>query len=731
MIKISINGVFLDLGETNIRLEKTNPMFTTDIYQGDWSFPFTIPLTEHNIRIIGHQNRHDIIDRKIDFVVDVYLFGVFYSTGRLYITSATNTNIGANLAFGLMALKYVNESLKTIDYGTDYILGSDTASICQLAKITSLVSDWTIYGFSFVPHFNSEFYGTTNTAFQGMINCVNSTNGNLKYNNSVTGNKYNLVPWLFLFFVLDKIFKAEGLTPKGTFWDDTEAKTILLYNNFALDSPSVASSTYLQCDSIVNYNQTARVQFKKGPVGTFDNLGGWSNANSEITLNNNYNGNCIIDVDLNVYIGSNFAYDGVYWLPQFDLMVNGVVYSSFYATTPTPGTFQRVQASIPITFTSGNFGQKVYIRYAHPTHSSIASPYAHNVLSVQVDSTILVTNITAQNLNLYDYKLKYANHVKDITVGKLLSELKKAGIDIQFNFQDKTVTLNKISEYIKYPELVDYNKKQCSEIELSFETKNKGFKFIYDFGSSDTYTEDNFKPIEGLSVKYIVKTKFQLPSPSKIGDLAYIEQLCQYYIVKETSGNFSWEYYSDNYFDKILGEGETEIRAELAPMLMGFHNNEDGTSDQNLALVPHIKEKGSGKMFGLGINDCSLRYTFHRGTNNYNGLTASTTPTAKGGTYGFASSGRYGANGFEHGKYSSPPSVSDSFFSQVLLPWLNVLNSGEVMQTDIMLNKHDILTSNTSKMILLQNTPFFIKNISMPINNEVLRKSRFKLLRMV
>lgn len=728
MIQLNLNGEWIDLGETDIRLEKVNPMFITDLYQGDYTFPFTVPLTDHNARILGLPSRIDLLDRQVEFNVDVYLYGMFYSTGKLIVNAATKKTVSFNIAFGIRAMTNADKSLKDVDYGADYYLGAETASVISTAKIAGQVSDWTVYGFSFVPHYNPDFYAGKNGTFNGVINRVNPTTGNLHSNSSGTGNKYAIVPWLFLFFVLDKIFKEAGLTPSGTFWDDADAKTILLYNNYALDRPSVSQTSYLKTDGVVNYKQTNKIQFKKGPNGSYDNLGSWSNTNYQFTINTNFIGSCVVDVDLYVYVGNNLGYDGVYFVPTFEVIHNGVVVGTF--TVPAlPGTYQRVQKSVALTITAPNVGQTIYVQYKHPTYGGIGSPYAHDVVGVQPESTILFTNTSAQGLNEYDNYIKFKNHVKDISVAELLGEVKKLGVDILFDFNTKTVTLNKIAEYIKAPQLTDYTNKAASDYELSFDTKNKGFVFNYDFSGSDKYLEENFKSIDPSKIKYNVLTTDLLPTPSKIGDLSYIESLNQYYTVAGSAGAYSWTFYSDNYYPVKVGGGETEISCKLAPMLMGIHDNEGGTADQNKCIMPHIKETGSSQMFGLGVNDFSLRIAFHRGTNNFNGLSTTTTPTAKGGTHSVASSAQYSINGRKFGEYTLAQSHANSFYNLVLKPWLEVLNEGEQLQRDMLLNEHDILTMQPSKQIIMDGTGFFIKSISVSINKR-LRLSRLKLLRL-
>ena len=74
MIEVEINNSFLDLGESTIRLEKNNASFITELFQGDYSFPFIIPATENNLRILGFVNTIELINRTIQLDGHLWLF---------------------------------------------------------------------------------------------------------------------------------------------------------------------------------------------------------------------------------------------------------------------------------------------------------------------------------------------------------------------------------------------------------------------------------------------------------------------------------------------------------------------------------------------------------------------------------------------------------------------------------------------------------------------------------
>ncbi len=720
MIGININGQFLDMGEASVRFEKVNALFTTEVYQGDYSFPFTVPATEKNIRILGFVNRIDTSDKIVDYTCDLYLYNVFYSPAKLIINASTNKTISFNLALGLKSLIIGDKKLAEIDLGTDYALGNDTEAIANSASFITVISDWTTYGFSFPCHYNPDFYGSNNPTFNGIINRVDSTTGKIKFNTTGTGNKYALVPFLFLFYVLSKIFRAEGLTPSGTFWDDTKASKLLLYNNRALDAPDVINSSYILTTGVGYHNDTSRIQFQKGPAGSFDNFGGWDNTSFHHIINSNHYGKCIIDINLTAYISNNLGYDGIYFVPLFGVDLDGVNLGNFNLPS-FPGTTQNVQFSVAHTFGPGDLGKELSVYYIH-NHPGVTDPYPYPVIGVQPNSSFLLTNVSSQGLNTFSNILKFKNHVPDMTVSEFLAEVKKIGVDININYSDRTVKLNRISDSIKTPLAKDYTSKADPEFELSYDTKNAGFSFGFDWGS-DGLAQDNFKSIADLPFKGEYIKIEDLPNPQRAGDIVLIKNLNQYYITVGTSSAFTWEFYSDNYYPVVIGKGETEIKCKLAPMFMSIHGNEGGTVDENAALMPQIKQTGSSEMFGLGINDFTPRLVFYRGSNFYNSI-----PNPRGGGYIYAGTSVYNINGFKYDAYELAPSMPGSTFEAWLKAWLETLNNGEIVERDFALNPYDILNMDPTAPIITEATLFFIQQISMVISKKS-KPSRVKLLK--
>lgn len=67
----------------------SNPAFDPDVVARFFSFPFSLPATPRNLRLLRHANRLDATRRSPDVDVDMWLGGAGFQAGRLRVSSAT------------------------------------------------------------------------------------------------------------------------------------------------------------------------------------------------------------------------------------------------------------------------------------------------------------------------------------------------------------------------------------------------------------------------------------------------------------------------------------------------------------------------------------------------------------------------------------------------------------------------------------------------------------------
>lgn len=713
MIAIEINGMFLDLPEDlSIRLEKNYSTVIDSIYQGDYSFPFDIVTTDTNLRVLGFLNVLEFPNKVLQYDCYLHLYGIPYQKAKFIVKLSTQNTFKVNIAGGLKSLKTAELSLREIEYGDDYNLGQLPSQIALAATDISRESDWTVYGFTFVPHKNDAFYGTNNSDFNGVLNAVNPNNGIIHYNDTSTGNKYAIVPWFFLFFVLKKIFDQEGYTPMGTFWNHPEAKKILLYNNRALDSLREIGSTKVMINSnaTINcgtnsalslYNCLVPFPAIKGPVGTYDDAMAYTNANYKYEIKTA--GQYTIEL---FHLGTlHQPYSG-YWA-----YVNGVEIWHYWKILDTEIPATGRTYTFNWTANVGDIGKILEIKTGN-----FINPNGSLAVTLLQGSTITINQQNVDEINFFTPIVSAAKHMKDMTVSELLVALKKEGVDITFDDNNKTVILDFLEDMITNNAAEDWTEKCTSEFELDLDNYNKGYNVSYDFGTNDKLTEGNFiKPTSPITDEF--NSENDLPNTNLSGSIVYVKNTNQLLIRKFDSfaNTYSWAKYSDRYYNEVFAAGENKINLTMAPMLMGIGNNVDpgANADLQKALMPVSSNLGSSDMFGMGDNDFDLRICFYRGQNQI-GMA----PNNKGGNYILASSMRHSLNGFEVGSFDLSLHSLWSLFVRFSKNTYYRIANGQILERDVRLNEIDTLTLNKKSKVSIDGVIFLIKSVSIVISSK-------------
>lgn len=719
MVGIEVNNTFLDLGDEGIRFEKINPSFITDLFQGDFSFPFTAPDTDNNLKALGFSNIIELVNRILIFDCYIWMFGMPYTKGKIIVSAGTAKTIKLNLTMGIKAMKIADKSLKDLNYGDNFLLGVKPETRYANIKEISLNTDYKVFPFTFIPHKNEDFYGSSNTDFCGIINRQNSVTGDFLKNNATSGSRYSFVPFLYLFFILKKIFEEEGLIPIGDFWNDTEMQKILMYNNYALDSEIdyFDDNCYVYTDSNHDYITIEKVQFIKGLSGTYDAANLWSNSLYEYTILQA--GDITIDVYIAATVSGNGTPPNLDHPFGFDVFIDGVQINGAndLAWPWNHRNYDTKSSTYSYTATIADIGKKIYVK----------SKNILNALSLELSpgSSLAIYN-TSDPYSSVDKTITFKNHIKDISVSDFLSIFKNAGVQITFDYNKKFVYLNYDKDYIKAKSFDDWTNKATDDYEINFEDYKKGYKVNYDFGSADLLIENNFKNFD--KNKYlgsILSIKF-LPISTEAGQTILILNSNKLYIsIQNTNGiGFYWEFFCDNYYDIILDKGQTESKCKLAPMFMDYADNEGGTADENRCLIPISKQPGSSKMFGLGESDFDLRFMFLRGVNQSNSLV-----NPQGGNYIYAGTSIYGINSNQVGNYEFMLNSSNGLIDIFVLDFLKALSVSTLVERDILLNELDILNLNIKKKISIDGSNYILKSMSIAIAN-ILKMSRAKMLKL-
>lgn len=706
MLSIRVNDIYLDLDETQIRFEIINSIFEQAALQGDWSFPGKIKWTDKNAKALGFANMLEVPRKKISYRAFVYFETKSFIVGTFILNGGGNNYFNFNISGGVKGLINAEKKLKDLTYEAP---GTSDGSIV-LADLTTAALDFQTADYNniiaFPPHSNPNFYGNANPDFQGIVNIVIAEDGTHPQNTADPGgNKYCLVPFVYLFYVLKTIFKECGLTPSGSFWADVEMSKALLYNNYALDNPDdLQLLVLLPANQILNFDTTPDVYINafldNTIAGTYDPWNYWNNYDHFYTLpvNTHY----VVQFTCKIW-----GYDSYANVPSSGTVKISI--ASLYGSTYTiiasrivsvaPGVTVDVNFSVDIPDSTG--ADTIFIWCSNGDTSGDCK------VTMLADAKMII------NYHVFNYMnktIKIKNHVPDITIEELLNELKKAfQLDLVYDFINNKANMDYIDTVLDGAPELDLTSKLGKEYELLFDDKNKGYVVGYDFGTSDNLAQNNFKPYDASKLIGIYTSVDNLPAPV-LGDLAIVKSTNKIMQAQPVGTNLAWVDFSDNYYDIITGNGETEVKSRLAPMMMLEAKNETLITPDpanTRALIPAISETGSSPMFDLGENAASLRIVFMRGLNS------------PGGMYVMASSTNYDQLGASTGNYTMKMNDADGLYLKFHEKIITALTNGDIVQRDLQADINLLGNRKLKRKISADNMHWLLKSISVSIGRTI------------
>lgn len=706
LIDIEVNGQYLDMNDQALRLEIVNSMLETALYQGDYSFPFEVPATPHNLKLFGYANSIDVTDRVTQHDCTLYLFGIPKYSPKLKLVKLRNRSFSIVLIGGIKGLSIADKKLSEIDLGADFNLGNNQDTVLAQAKLAAEEGNYQTYGFTFVPFYQPNFYNGLNPSFNGVVNRVNSTTGAIKGNpTTLVNNQYTLVPWVFLYYVLSRIFKLEQLIPSGTAWNHNELNKLLLTNNRSIEVRPTDDNTHVSVLS--NQNLTAdgqKIDYGFG-LGDYDNLTAWDDAADQYIIKKAgvYN--------FKIHLHANIKSTATFPPPTLDGGRFQVIYDSVnIKNIPIDkGSFYNYYTAIvQITALVGDIGKAIYVQYDHSSGTFQTQTYVELSTASYFDVTLDKTSAPADTGSILQFK----NHVPDWTVGALLAEVKKLGINFDFNFRNGTVTIDTVKTIYEDVTAIELKGKANPNYELSLEEADKGYKINYEFNDGENPIEI---PADKLMGEFFVDDVADLPAPNKEGDYAIMAPSNEVYMIIKSGVNLNeWQKVGNNYKAYQVGNGGNDTSLKLAPVQMTIATNEGGTAEENRALMPYFESKGSSEIFGLGIEPVIPRLCFWRGYNKPGGK-----DVPKGGKYILANTDLYGINADVVGELSFRLDRKENLVRFLSEQVLIALNASQIAEVDMYLTAIDFEKIKTTGKLIYDFNVFLIKSLSVSVSKRV------------
>jgi hypothetical protein len=697
MLEFRQNNISLDTDGLSVQLDLNNPAMEQDFIEGSFTRDAVAPISKTNDLFFNHARFIETkTKQRIYSDVDLMFAGNPKMRGIIILKKINQKGYQFSFSVNGFVNEMLNYKLKDIDFGPE-IYNPSLANVLAHAKTVSQ-KNYPEATHAFPSVFNADFYKEAMPEYGGTINSYDATNQRFNFNDTpaATFNKFNLVPFFYLFFILDKLFQHFKTSYKGSFFSDAELKQLLVYNNYALDKVN-EKSRYVYA---IILNEPAYLQhiittsLAKIPINKriedADHVFDTANSAYHISIQSSFS----IECDLNIIA------DGAVGVALIQLVVQhiptGVItlIDSVEVDTSVGGFQVNATLSGNYTSDSSTINSHIFLRAKILSGSQL---YVNNC-------EIKVVDTRASTLNIYNRRINPVNHMPDITVGELLSGLRtNFNLKFDFNIKRKQVSIDFCEDAFNVP-AENYTDKALvfEEIEI---LENDGFTFAHDFEGDELAKDDYPK----TNIDFTVITSTELPTAAaNIGKTALVlntNTILRSTLMQATKTP-TWVKLQDNYSPVIYGNGAKETTG-IAPMFMTGKN----------ILAPEILSKGSSTVYDNGLNEFPLRLFFYRGfqLNKTNQL------------YPMASSHQYTLKGKKIGNRSLAWHGEEGLIAKHYSQWIPFLMKAEKVTRDIDLSELKINEDIFKSLAQINNTRYVIENVKVLIKDDKVKIARMEM----
>ncbi len=709
MIRIIINNqeVYLD-PKTSLRLDLVHPAFESEYLHASMIYPFDIPAVE-NESIFNYAN-HIIVNTKYRIYDCEFIFAnAINFTGKLVLSKLSSTSFRGSIITNGFSIDAKDILLKDFDFDSDVSLGTSSSDVGEYVE-ANVAKTYPSTNFNFPMIKADHWYGENNHEFQpdfgGFVNFWISASQRCPINfiqeNAVGKDNFNsLLPCLYLIYLLKKCFHNLGFQLTGEFADHEELSQLLVFNNSPLDFTDTKYNVKASNrDPFQQINSMSWMLLKFDDDFNLPNQdpdNAWSAIFYKYTIQSaghhtftfNFHAECIKNEPLHTHhlkITISDITDSVSLTQEeFDFE-----YDEEYDALVT---------AVDIWFESSQIGNEV-------TFS--ASCYYVNLGPMASDfklsnMVIDIMNTSVSNLNSFKKSLHYADHVPDMTFGKLISSIADSfGLFILFDHQNGMVEMNFLQSIIENHNSIDLTDQFIEGSHEILLKAKEGYNYQFKWDSND-FDEEKYYT-EFLQLKYIGEfdTFNDLYIPTYVDAIAYVKNTNTLYRFVTDSGTSRWSVYS-YYFPPFIASPVTKPKElDLSPLMLA---DDPG----NLAILPHTQIKCSSPAYLTGVNKCDLHLLFYRGL------------VGDEEAYPFASPYAYDYYGNKSWDLELRLDGNEGMMKNFLSDWLDFVNDSQEVSMDFNLNMQDLQnvmklflpqTGNKFRKILVHGTEYIPKKFS-------------------
>lgn len=607
VISIKVDTEYLEMEKAVMRISYTNNLFEDGAAPGIASYPFDLPATPHNLRILGQHNRLDNPENLLGSVaVQVFLYDELYFNAVLNFQKI-GSNISVSVTPTLVAsfAEFSKTKIADLDYGKFnkyYIPETYRYSIGEFVfEITDSIQ--------IDIDTNTYIQAPLATPLQTVLALIEQVNADTATNGCTCKYLKQLNNFGSPFYEFAVLFKGnvqfdfhpQSITaPTGTPGTGTY-QIIVDHLNDPFVTP-IVSNQARHMDLVNNDPQDLyKLAFGEHPY------------RFPIIYNENFFGppepTAIYDYFINTFNPATQKY--------LTRVSTGQQLNTSRSDTPA--------------------AEQIFLKYL------TEQVFKNNGLTLDTTffndaelANLIMLNISSQS-KIEREELQYRGpqfisipkSVCTDTVEEFLVNLKKTfSLHFYYNFKNGDVKMLTAAEVLDASDYIDLTPYLLAGQSVEpFETYANGFAINYNFDSADEYPGEEIKPIPDFTKRFVVGNIGLLPTAGNWqDDVTLVMNQNKYYLVNTLTTPNTWTFLTENFQTEIIEKGTFKIESELEPVLMMDNaGRKTGTTidEESRAFVPvitpsgmkmpKIKQEGNSVFHNLVNNECKSRLMFWRG----------------------------------------------------------------------------------------------------------------------
>ncbi len=714
MIEIYVKGRALDLApDASVSLVFNNSLFDSDVLQGSFSYPFTLPASPHNRLTLGFP---EIIENLAELETEyecLFVYEALALRARLKVREVTHSAYSVNLFTQVGAVADKLKTLKLQDLPLETILlPADPRPVMTLG--------FTLYGppppLGSIINFRVFFQGPNAFTYHPVLwrgsveqliqdlaakingqtspqpldparvydqyELVTDSAGNVweaQFNNTV-GQTLDDVHWILVCPAAQwpdywRLF----ISPKYYLYDDP-------YDIYAVEAVASGTLLYLfdnsggtvePLDYVLTWGQT---------FGTLAVTTGFQSISSP---SSDTNFRLVLDAMFqqasnNPWPENNYAFPCIYNPGAFD----DAAFTPQVTTRPYLNYHVNGGYQYPISgFAKHFYSPQVYVGHVlGRLFSELGVELTLEAFDEMIQlRRLLVYNNTAAvkvvaangqpSFLLMPYRIRLADHMPECSLGEFLNALRQMlYLGALWDIEARRCRVVNLKTVLASPSAKDWSLLAEREYRLLRDDPG-GFTLSYGFDAADGFVKTRLPDLSKYRIGEPVFALNELPTTAPTtGDIFDVDQV-RYVIAEDgyykpfwTTGNgLVWSRIADALYPMTIGGGKTNRQAKASPLLEDRREDEVGNSDYQVSrswLVPAVSQKLNVRDLNIS-QEAGLRFYFFWGFH----------PDSQGNNYPLASSGNVNYQGQPMGELALRYDTEAGIYAQLAKPWLDFLQA--------------------------------------------------------